>query len=165
MIFMIDAIAIFVSVLAMVVSYMICLSQNKIVKQGVQPFVSIDKVDIGSRVAINILNDGVGVAIISEITYWYDGKKQNGKSLVEIIEENCNEGSLLADRAIWKRFEYVKAIGPGQKKVLLELEDTRYLDDLRKILDKVSMEINYESIYGDIFSLKDDMDYFGRSIK
>lgn len=155
------------SIGALALSIIALVSQKRMAKQNVMPYLSIDLVDLPNRIAVNIVNDGIGVAIINKVQILYKEEESTTTQLVDEVERRCEIGSSLSAKSVWKRYDDVREIGPAQKKVILELEgkDQKTCGELRNILKSIEIRIQYESIYAQKFTINKKLEYFGRDTR
>ena len=157
-----------VALAALCVSIITACHQAKMEKQNVRPYVSFDLVDLQDRIAINLVNDGTGIAIVKKVKIF--NKRTLGTSeetnvtaaILNEIKKTCRKGSSFETTSVWKRYDNIKAIGPSRKKVVLETEGQAALNELRKILENLKVTIYYESVFGKKFEVTGDLKYFGR---
>ena len=72
-----------VAIVAVLISIITFLVQKKMTEQSVLPYITFNLVDLEDRIAINVENNGVGVAIIEEIKIYNKGCLCGTDSLAE----------------------------------------------------------------------------------
>ena len=154
-----------VAIVAVLISIITFLVQKKMTEQSVLPYITFNLVDLEDRIAINVENNGVGVAIIEEIKIYNKGCLCGTASLAEEINKISMNGKTCFENSIWKRYDNLKAIAPSQKKVMLELKsrDKEIIKDLREILKNMEIYISYKSIHEEKqHEIKQNLKYVGR---
>lgn len=161
---------ILISIISLIVSIFTAKTQNKLTRQSARPFLSLNLVDLNDRISVELINNGLGVAIIRKAIWGSMESGNKSNSLVELVEliDNHAENSHLQERGIWKRYEEnlcQKAIAPQAKLFLLELDknDIIQLNYLKTILSEIELKITYTSIYEkDSYILSDNLRYYDR---
>ena len=156
-----------VSLIALIVSIRTMKVQSTFNKNSVRPYLSLNLVSLGDRISVEICNDGVGIALIQGAVFSDENHGFQSTGLLELIEK---DKALPINRNRWKRYiegyEIKKlAIGPGSKKVLLEIVKKDNPDwkeneivTLKSILGASYVTIFYNDIYKTEFALKQSLD-------
>ncbi len=165
----VSALSLLTAAAAIAVSVRMDIRGRAFNQNSVKPLLSFELVDLPQRVAVKLRNDGVGVGIVTDIRI-YDSDIGGGRwnTLLSAIE-GLDEEKQLSNRGIWKRYQQpIKgiAIAPGADRFLIELEGRRpeQLAALRKILQRLEVEITYTDIYDKPQKqLDSDFSYFDRA--
>lgn len=163
------------SVVAVVISINTYQSQKEHNKNSVRPILDIVLGDYEDNLYIRVVNNGVGPAIITDISCISkkaDGEKTS-KSLVDLIPYSATVKRLnsesIADLRTYTDFvEDIsgRTISPDHGIVLLRMENPSENQRLvlRDFLKDCCVEIHYTDIYNsDPWTSKRDLDFFGRT--
>lgn len=162
---------IIISFVALIVSIITYRGQKKLTLQSARPFLSLNLVDISDRISIELENNGLGVAIITNTSFGSMNSGQVADSLIDLVEsiDHNTDNPCFQNKTIWKRYEESlckKAIAPQSKRYLLELtiKDSSNLTLLRDILSEIEIKINYTSIYeNDSYTLSENLNYYHKN--
>lgn len=124
---------------------------------SVKPILRIDRYTIlDEKVNFLLMNTGVGPAVISSVKFFVDG--------IVVKEKLSKPGNLALqkiglDLARYKIFEIFpqESFSAGEQQKLFESENAinnpKTLLKIKKAFDRISVEIEYESIYEEKFKL------------
>lgn len=164
------------SIAAVVISVITYKSQKTHNKNSVRPILNIDFGDYENKLEVQVVNNGVGPAIISDINCTYEcaGEKDCQKSLVELIPA-C--GTMKLDgRVVRTRMtllsDFVEditgmVIPPNGKIVLLQLLEPSAIQlcVFRNFMQNCNIEILYSDIYNSKpWKCQRSLKFFGRTL-
>lgn len=132
---------------------------------SVKPILIITRITVtGEKADILLKNTGIGPAIICHIKFFVDGI---------VIDQNLRGPAIAEDRAVnvavskiglradrYRLFELFpqESLSTGEEQSLIQsmdaIKDDPSLTKIQKAFDKLSIEIEYESIYKEKFKLK-----------
>lgn len=165
--------AVVLSVISTIIAVQMLRSQRKHNRLTVRPLAFVAGVDYENKVAVRIWNNGIGPMIIRSVQLMPDNPK--AQHLIERMPE-------LPDGFYWSAYSTQldnRALRPGDRITLLQLDDTAYADDrntftsfedfrneVRRILSAITVVVEYTDVYGHKMpATMRRLDWFGRHSK
>ena len=160
--------AVGVAVASFIATILTYLSQKKHNQLSVRPLADVLLSDFRNRVAVSVINKGVGPLIIKDLIFKSEEKilEPQKEGLVSLLPE-------MRQGYAWKAFTRLgqgSIISPGEKRVLVELQwdpDDYQADEhamrVRNVLSNISINIDYTDLYkSKVFKMVKDLDWFSR---
>lgn len=164
--------SILTSIIAIIISITTYKSQVRHNRNSVKPILDIVLGDYENDLYVRIDNNGVGPAIIKNISCSNGNDERN--CLLELIPGEARVTTAHTDAIVplFPLTDFVediasRTIAPEKNIVLLELlePNSRQRLALRSVLKEITISINYTDIYGkEIFTTKRELSFFGRTI-
>lgn len=165
---------VFISLAAVLISFITWRSQVKYNKNSVMPILNIIVGDYENDIFVKLVNNGVGPAKIDKLTCTHGGTSSS--CLINLfppegitLEINQTIKCVVPVTA-WREFvENLdgRTISPGGMIMLLELADAekKQITAVRALLKDTCVTVKYTNIYGDKMTPESRMlDWFGRTI-
>jgi hypothetical protein len=148
--------AVIVAIAALIVSIWTSAATRKHHRLSVTPHLGLDYFhSLDQPIKLNLVNNGLGTAIIRDFTVCVDGVPLSGIGAEQLAKALARMG--------WtgRFFAYTlfpdDALSAGEQTVILSFPPTdrpsNERNTLRRSLSRVTFRINYESMYGDKFVL------------
>ena len=162
---LISLFALIVSGLALFISYLTYKIQRLHNIKSLRPYIVIHPYDYEDRIKIELKNQGMGVAIIKEISVLkLDESKPNiFKWLPEKLPDNMNYEDYFIGQPEF-------AVSPDLSLNLLEIsfdksiaKQIKVRNDIRKILGELSIQIQFTDVYDNNFTFNKDLTFFNRT--
>jgi hypothetical protein len=160
--------AVIASAVSLVIASISMKMQRAHYRKTVLPLGSLSLGDYENHIFVRLRNDGVGPMILEEISvHSLVDDQRVGSALIDLMPE-------IPEGLRWASF--VKDISgrvfaPGKDIDLLSIKgnenDLEFVDARRRIREallKLSVKVNYRSIYGDTSFTQRSLDWFGRHL-
>ena len=132
--------SVILSFFAIIISIIVYVSQNKFNKNSVKPYCNILFFCIKDELYINVQNVGVGVMLVTDVIYFFDGEKYS--TISETIKnkklKTCQENSIIEI-----------GISPGSEQNIFKatFSEQRDLIDVVQEIQNLQITINFKDIY------------------
>ena len=151
----IDIASLFVACIAIIFTIISLIIQRQHNRLSLRPIANIDLSNYENKIAVELINKGLGPLIIEKIIYRIGSDEKN--NLVDIFDERGFKDIVWTD---YRKYLEGATIPPNGIEVLIQYDKSksqsrrfiRNRDKIKKILGKIYVEIHFKDIYG--FSLK-----------
>lgn len=139
-------------------------TQKTFYKKSVIPMVDIHIIDCSDKLSIELVNDGIGPAIIKKIQV--TDSRCSIDSFDEFLAQRDKSKIIISESSDLKR-EYV--IGPGKGLTMVSVDKKKYpnsldyefaVNTIKDVLRKSRFSISYTDVYGEQKQLDKDMSFF-----